>query len=51
MWEDNFKTDLGEIGWSGMDWIHLAEDMDQWRALVNTLMNIWVSIECDIMSI
>jgi hypothetical protein len=32
-----------EIGWGDMDWIDLAEDRDQWTALVNTLKNIWVS--------
>jgi hypothetical protein len=31
--------DLGEIGWDGRDWIELAQDRDQWRALVNTVMN------------
>jgi hypothetical protein len=31
---------LGEIGWSCMYWIRLAQDGDQWRALVNTVMNI-----------
>jgi hypothetical protein len=31
--------DLREIGWDGMDWIELAQDRDQWRALVNTAMN------------
>jgi hypothetical protein len=31
-----------EIGWGGMDWIHLAEDRDQWRALANTVMNLRV---------
>jgi hypothetical protein len=34
--------DLREIGWSGMDWIDLAQDRDQWRALVNTVMNFRV---------
>jgi hypothetical protein len=34
--------DLREIGWSGMDWIHLAEDRDQWKAPVNTVMNLQV---------
>jgi hypothetical protein len=29
-----------EIGWGGMDWIDLAQDTGQWRALVNTLMNL-----------
>jgi hypothetical protein len=41
-WEDNIKMELGEIGWGGMDWIDLAEDRDQWRALVNTVMNLRV---------
>jgi hypothetical protein len=41
-WEDNIRMDLREIGWGGMDWIDLAEDRDQWRALVNTVMNLWV---------
>jgi hypothetical protein len=34
-WVNNIKMDLGEIGWGGMDWIGLAQDGDQWRALVN----------------
>jgi hypothetical protein len=38
-WVDNIKMDLREIGWDGMDWIELAQDRDQWRALVNTVMN------------
>jgi hypothetical protein len=41
-WEDNIKMDLKEIGWGGMDWIDLAQDRDQWRGLVNTVMNLWV---------
>jgi hypothetical protein len=39
-WANNIKMDLREIGWDGMDWIDLAEDRDQWRALVNTVMNL-----------
>jgi hypothetical protein len=35
--------DRREIGWGGMDWIDLAQDRDQWRALVNTVMNLRVS--------
>jgi hypothetical protein len=42
-WEDNIKMDLREIGWGvGMDWIDLAQDRDQWRAFVNTVMNLRV---------
>jgi hypothetical protein len=40
--EDNIKMDLREIVRSGMDRIHLAKDRDQWRALVNTAMNLRV---------
>jgi hypothetical protein len=38
----NIKTDLRETGWDAMDWIDLAEDRNQWRALVNTVMNLRV---------
>jgi hypothetical protein len=38
----NIKIDLREIEWDGMDWIDLAQDRDQWRALVNTVMNLRV---------
>jgi hypothetical protein len=41
-WEDNIRMDLREIGWGGMDLIDLAQDRDQWRALVNTVMNLRV---------
>jgi hypothetical protein len=34
--------DLREIGWEGVDWLHLAQDRDWWRALVNAVMNFWV---------
>jgi hypothetical protein len=34
--------DLREIGWDGMDWIDLAQDTDQWRALVKAVMNFQV---------
>jgi hypothetical protein len=39
---DNIKIDLTEMGWGSMDWIDLAQDRDQWRALVNTVMNLRV---------
>jgi hypothetical protein len=38
----NIKMDLREIGWDGMDWIDLTQDRDEWRALVNTVMNLQV---------
>jgi hypothetical protein len=41
-WVDNIKIDLREIGWDGMDWIDLVQDRDQWRALVNTVVNLRV---------
>jgi hypothetical protein len=41
-WLDNIKMDLREIGLDDMDWIDLAQNRDQWRALVNTVMNVWV---------
>jgi hypothetical protein len=39
---DNIKIDLGEIGWDGVDWIDMAQDMDHWRALVNTALKLRV---------
>jgi hypothetical protein len=41
-WVDSIKIDLREIGWDGKDWIDLAQDRDQWSALVNTVMSRWV---------
>jgi hypothetical protein len=41
-WEDNIKMDLREVEWEGMDWIKVAQDMDRWRALVYTVMNLRV---------
>jgi hypothetical protein len=42
-WVDNFKMDLRETGWASIDWIDLAQDRDQWRALVNKVMNLRVA--------
>jgi hypothetical protein len=39
---DNIKMDLREIGWDGMEWINVAQDRDQRRALVNMVMSLWV---------
>jgi hypothetical protein len=38
-WEDNIRI---EVGWEGVDWIHLAQDRDQWVAVMNMIMNFWV---------
>jgi hypothetical protein len=38
--------DLRAIGWGGMDWIYLSQDRDQWRAIVDTVMNLSGSIKC-----
>jgi hypothetical protein len=42
-WDDNIKMDLREIEWGGMCWIHVGQDRDLWRTLVNTVMNFWVT--------
>jgi len=40
-WEDNIKMDFREVGGGG-NWMELAQDRDRWRALVNTVVNLWV---------
>jgi hypothetical protein len=35
-------VDLREVAWGGTDWIYLAQDRDQWKGLVNTVMNLLV---------
>jgi hypothetical protein len=37
MWVDNIRMDRGEVGWSDVDWIGLAQDSKRWRALVNSV--------------
>jgi hypothetical protein len=39
---DNIKIDIREPGWDGVFWIDQAQDRDQWRALVNLVMNLRV---------
>jgi hypothetical protein len=41
-WEDNIKMDHRKMGWSGADWINLAQDRGQWRTSENTAMNLRV---------
>jgi hypothetical protein len=41
-WEDNIRMDVKEIGWKGVEWIHLSQDRDKWRDLVSTVMNLRV---------
>jgi hypothetical protein len=40
MWVDNTKIHFREIGWKGVDWIDIVQDRDQWKALVNTVLNL-----------
>ena len=42
IWEYNIKMDLKEIGLEGIDLIHLTQDADSWRALVNETRNFWI---------
>jgi hypothetical protein len=41
-WVDNIEMDLREVGWDGVDWMDMAQVSDQWRALVNTVLNLRV---------
>jgi hypothetical protein len=41
-WADNIKIDLRETGLDGVDWVDLAQNRDQWRAFMNTVMNLRV---------
>jgi hypothetical protein len=43
-WVDNIRMDLGEVGWDGVDWMDVALDRGQWRALVNTVI-CWEVLE------
>jgi hypothetical protein len=41
-WVDNIRMYLGGVGWGDVDWIGLAQDRNRWRALVNSVLNLWV---------
>jgi hypothetical protein len=42
-WVDNIRMDIGEVGWSDVDWIGLAKDRNRWRALVKSVLNLRVA--------
>jgi hypothetical protein len=41
-WVGNIRMDVVEVGWGDVDWMGLAQDRDRWRALVNSVLNLWV---------
>jgi hypothetical protein len=41
-WVDNIMMDLRDEGWGDVDWIGLAQDRNRWRALVISVLNLWV---------
>jgi hypothetical protein len=41
-WENNIRMDLRDIGWEGVNWVHLVQDKDQWQAVVNMVINLKV---------
>jgi hypothetical protein len=43
-WEDGIEMDLREIGCGGVEWIHVVQDRDRWRAVVNAVMNLRVPV-------
>jgi hypothetical protein len=46
-WEDNIRMDLRKIEWEVVNWIHLVQDRDQWRTVVNMTMQFWVSLKAE----
>jgi hypothetical protein len=40
-WENNIEMDLKQVVYEGVDWILLAQNRNNWRALVNTIMKLW----------
>jgi hypothetical protein len=41
-WEGTIKMDHSELGWSGVNCIHLAQDKDHWLAVMNAVLNLWI---------
>jgi hypothetical protein len=44
-WEDKIRMDLKEIGWKGVDWLHLAQDRDQGQDLLSTVLNLRIPLK------
>jgi hypothetical protein len=42
-WEGNIRMDIKEVVWDSVDWMHLAQDRDQWLTLLNSVMNLHVA--------
>jgi hypothetical protein len=45
-WVDNMRLDLGDVGWSDVDWIGLVKDRNRWRSLVNSVLNLLRFMKC-----
>jgi hypothetical protein len=43
--DDDIRMDLREVGWEGVDWMHLAQNRDQWWAVVDTVMKLRVPLK------
>jgi hypothetical protein len=41
-WVDNIRMDIGEVGWGYVNWISLAQDINRWKGLVNSVMNLLI---------
>jgi hypothetical protein len=50
MWVENIKMYLREVGWSDVDWNGLAKDMNRWRAVVNSVLNLPVPLNAEKLS-
>jgi len=43
-WEDNIKMDVKEMGWEGMNWIHMTQDRDKGQAVVNIIIYLQATL-------
>jgi len=46
-WEDNIRMDVRKIGREGVDWIHLAQERNQWQVLMNMIMNLRFALKAE----